>query len=64
MSGMDMWEARDLLTRRDPERALKAHAVDPLPPRPKPCTCPDEDKVEVPTLSSLDVPLLCVGRCR
>ncbi len=61
---MNRWDARDLILRREPERALRANFVDPLPPRPKPCTCADEDKIEMYVLESLEpIALLCGGAC-
>lgn len=61
---MTPWEARDVLRERDPQRALRAHAVDPLPDPPKPCTCADEDKIEFWNLSSAAPKFICGGRCR
>lgn len=60
---MTPWEARDFLLERDPKRALRCEQVDPLPPPPKPCTCADEDKVEVTSFGSLKPIHLCIGRC-
>lgn len=54
-------EARDTIRKQDPNRALQADRVDPLP---LPCTCPDEDKIEAPVLNKPRPIFVCGGRCR
>lgn len=62
---MTPWEAREMLMERDPQRAIRAETVDPLPPKPQPCTCPDEDKVEISVFGQREpAALVCGGGCR
>jgi hypothetical protein len=55
----DRAAAREVIRRRDPERARRLDELDPLP---LPCTCPGETEViEVCSLSRLAPWLLCTA---
>ena len=58
------WAARDYLMGRDPVRALRCHAVDPLGAPPTPCTCLPAEMVEDLRLGELKPRYMCVGRCQ
>ena len=63
----DPWATRAYLMGRDPVRALRCHAVDPLgePPEPRaPCTCRQAEMVEDLRLGESQPRYMCVGRCR
>jgi hypothetical protein len=62
--GMTRRQAREIIARHDPVRALRADAVDPLPLPAPPCTCPEENKIEVHEFASPVPELLCTGRCQ
>ena len=63
----DPWTARSYLMGRDPARALRCHAVDPLgepPEPPTPCTCLPAEMMEDPRLGKLKPRYMCMGRCQ